>query len=153
MLASLKRAQNADVLIVCLLVKGKRGGGELEGGGGEGYGCQKSEGPLLPCLDAALPAQWEEKKKEREAEEEQSCLSDCVAALCSPLLVLPLTAWDWWIELCIAHNINSVLLFLSFWISLPHHSSPSTFLSPSVFLSPPPDTTPGPSPVPLSLLY
>ncbi len=38
---------------------------------GEGDSCQKSEEPLLPCLDAAVAAQLEEKRKR--------CLSDCCA--------------------------------------------------------------------------
>lgn len=42
-------------------------------------------------------------------------------ALCSLVEVPYWQPQDWSIELCIAHNINSVLLSLSF--SLPHHSS------------------------------
>lgn len=46
-------------LIVFLLKKGKGRGGGLarEAGREEGDACQKSEGPLLPCLDTALAAQ------------------------------------------------------------------------------------------------
>lgn len=48
------------MLIVLLLEKERREGvmeWQKEAGEWEGDGCQKSEGPLLPCLDAALAAQ------------------------------------------------------------------------------------------------
>lgn len=62
-----------------------------------------------------------------------------------------LTVLDWWIELCIAHNINFVPLSLSFWVAFPHHSS-LPFHSPalplSLPLSLPTVTASGPSLVP-----
>lgn len=47
-----------------------------------------------------------------------------------------LSVLDWWIERRIAHNINSVLLSLSFRVALSHHSSLSLLLSRSPSISP-----------------
>ena len=110
-----------------------------------------------PCCHVWMQHWLRSKRRKRKREETVSLWLCC--AVQSGLGAL-LTAQDWWIELCIVHNINSVLLSLSFWISLPHHSSlrfpsPALPLSRSLSLPPslhpflPPAAAPGPLPVPL----
>ena len=85
----------------------------------------------IPCCHVWMQHWLRSKRRKRKREETVSFWLCC--AVQSGLGAL-LTARDWWIELCIVHNINSVLLSLSFWISLPHHSS-LRFPSPALPLS------------------
>lgn len=112
------------------------------GGEGEEDGCQKS---VHPCWRVCMQ-HWLCSKRWREREGWRQIFLLCWAGLGALLTVL-----DWWIELCIAHNIDSVPIPLSFLAALSHHSSlsfPSPAFPFSLSVSPPAVTAPGPSLVP-----
>ncbi len=120
------------LLIVLLLEKEKGRGGGVAGGGGRRMSeIRGTPAAMSGCSTGCAVKRGKERERGR-------VVSSWLCCTVQSGLGALLTAQDWWIELCIAHNINSVLLSLSFWVSLPHHSSLPLSLLLSLLLSLPP---------------